>query len=132
MENEKQKYVTIGDSEYMIMVLPPTRAIKLLTKLAKIIGEPMSTLTAGKQGEDGQVSGVDMLPKAVSLLMQNLDEQASINLIKEMMTCVTVDNKSVNFEKQFHGKLGELMKVCKEVLEVNYADFLQEISELMV
>lgn len=126
MEREMQKYVEIGETKYMVSVLPPTRSLKLLTRLSKIIGGPMSELAKGEDEDRRQ-----MIPVAVKALLANLDEDRTVSVIKEILSCVSVDGKMVNMERQFHGKLGELIKVCKEALEVNYADFLDEISALM-
>jgi hypothetical protein len=125
MENNS-KTVIVKDTEYKILVLPPSRSIKLLSKLTKIIGKPMAAV-ATKSGEDR----TEMIPQAVGALIENLSEDVVLQIVKELMACVFVENKSIDFEKHFHGKLGLLMVLCKEVLEVNYSDFLDEISALM-
>lgn len=120
------KTVVYGDTEYMITMLPPSRAIKLLTKLTKIVGEPMAKMAAAAGDQKDE-----MIPMAIAALTSKLEAEEVLALVKELMTCVTKDNKSINFETEFMGKLGTVLKLCKEVLEVNYSDFLEEISSLM-
>lgn len=121
------KTVVVGDVEYKINLLPPTRSIKLLTKISKVIGEPMATMSGA--GDEKKVE--DLMPKAVQLLMANMDEDSVIIIIKEMMSCVFKENKSINFEIEFLGRLDVMFDLCKEVLEVNYKEFLGKIMALV-
>ena len=121
------KTVVVGDVEYKINLLPPTRSIKLLTKISKVIGEPMATMSGA--GDEKKVE--DLMPKAVQLLMANMDEDSVIIIIKEMMSCVFKENKSINFEIEFLGRLDVMIDLCKEVLELNYKEFLGKIMALV-
>lgn len=122
------KVLDIEGKSYKINTLPPSRAIKLLSKITKIVGGPMA-LMAGNGGDESKVE--ELIPQAMSVLVDKLDEDVVLGIVKEMVSCVFVDNKSINFETEFMGKLGVLFDLCREVLEVNYSDFLGKISGLM-
>ena len=121
------KTVMVDNVEYKINVLPPSKAIKLLTKLTKLIGKPMASMASGSSEEERS----KLIPMAVGALTESLDEDQTLNLVQQLMTCVTKENQMLKFEQEFQGRLGVLLKLCKEVLEVNYSDFLGEISALM-
>lgn len=121
------KTVTAGGVEYKINMLPPTRAIKLLTKISKVIGEPMAAMAGASDGKKVD----ELMPKAVNLLMSNMSEDNVLAIIKEMMTCVFKENKNINFDIEFMGRLEVIFDLCKEVMEVNYKEFLGKITALM-
>ena len=122
------KVIELNGKSYKINTLPPSRAIKLLSKITKIVGAPMA-LMAGNGGNEEVVE--ELIPKAMMILVDKLDEDMVLNILKEMMTCVFVDNKSIAFETEFMGNLETLFDLAKEVLEVNYSGFLGKISGLM-
>lgn len=108
------------DSEkYVITMLAPTSALKMLTRLIKLIGEPLSLLYGDSEQEVAKV-----LPKAVSALVSRLDENQVEGLVKDLLKCVVYHNQPLNFELHFQGRLGHLFKLLAAVLEVQYGDFL--------
>ncbi len=116
---------------YEIQQLPPTKAIKLLTRTIKLIGEPLLVmLTAG--GKDiSKVNVLDVLPGVARILREGLDETEVDYLIKEFMNCVFHGGQPVtpSFEVHFMGKLPVIFKLLVEVLKLNYADFLSEFAK---
>ena len=127
-EVELQKEVLIDGQEYKIHMLPPSRAFKLAVRLTKFVGEPVAAMAANA-GDGERVASV--LPAAVKSLMANLDEEGTLELIKQLLDSVTQKNKQLNFEIHFAGKLGHMLKLTSKVVEVQFSDFFESIGEMV-
>mgnify|MGYP001323083618 CR=1 FL=1 len=125
---EYQRTVFIDGETYKIMTFGPTRGLKLAARLAKFIGEPLAAMAAAAESEQ---KALEVLPLAVKALVNNLDEDRVIDLIKELTTCLVVNNKQINFESYFQGKLGHLMKVIGVIIEVQFSDFWSGLAGLV-
>lgn len=122
---ELQQTCEIDDVAYGIMLFAPTRALKLQIRLAKIIAAPMAEMAKAA----GDVDPLTILPTAVKLLMEKMaDEEEVVGLIKDMMTCVTREKKQLNFDLEFHGRLGTMLKLLLKVIEVQFQDFTEALS----
>lgn len=132
---------TIGSNEYSVTPLPTTQAIRLKSRLLKLVGPTISQAMSAvdiKEGEsilDANVDG-SALGSAVESLFTRLDEDTVLNLVKELIRpvqVVTADaagekvvldfNKDTYFDTFFSGRLDEMYKVVFFVLEVNYKSF---------
>ena len=125
---EYQKNVKVDGQTYKVVLLPPTRALKIAMKLTKLIGEPMAAM-AGAGGDE--ISSAKALPAAVKALMERIDEDSVLDLIKEMIGTCVKENKSLNFEDEFHGRLGHLIKLFAAVLEVQFKDFFTDLAGML-
>lgn len=117
----------IGNSVYMVTQLPARRALKLQAKLLKLLGPAASEifLAAAKDIDNADRS----IPKAISLLVSELDDKTFDSFIMEMLVGVRKDGMELNektADLEFAGKLNELFLVIQYVLEVNFGDFFQE------
>lgn len=121
--------VTVGEDSYTITMFSPTKGLAVLTKLMKLVGEPLA------QAASGMNEGIEsVLPKIMNALVERLDEKQVENLIKEdLMSCVLFQNQPVKpiFDIHFQGKIGQMFKVCVEVVKFNYADFLEGVTAAM-
>jgi hypothetical protein len=125
---EYQKTVTVDGEDYKVHLLPPSRAYKLATKLTKMIGEPLGTM-AGSMGDEAK--SATALPMAIKALTTNLADDDSLVLIKALMETVTFENKPLNFESHFQGRLGLMLKLVAKVVEVQFADFMGAVVEMV-
>lgn len=116
---EYQVTKLIDGENYTITTLPPTMALKLLTRLVKLIGEPMSMLYG-----DSEAKVASVLPKAVNALAMRLNEDEVLGLTQELLKGVLYRGQNIQFELHFQGRLGHLFKVLGATLEVQYGDFL--------
>lgn len=120
------KEVSLNDTNYTFTQMPPTRALKVLNRIIKMVGPGVAQIWAGK----GLDAGTDeAIPKVVQGLCNNMDEDKVIALIKdEIMDTVLIGGAkgSKVFDNHFTGKLGEMFKVMGIALEHNYKDFLSE------
>lgn len=137
---EPQRH-TIGDVQYSITPMSPIKASKLLTKLLKLLGEPLAKLAESKKAGvsimDQEVNG-ELISQALGALTDKLDENEMEAVLRrifhgELITyCEGGDEKwhkmgdpDGHFSR--HGGMSAMFKLAKVVLEVNYSDFLGEI-----
>lgn len=117
----------IGNSNYMVTQLPARRALKLQAKLLKLIGPAFSHLFINASND---IDSADKaLPKAVTMLLNELDDKTFDTFVMEMLQGVRKDGHELTnstVDSEFSGNLNELFLVIQYVLEVNYGDFLAE------
>lgn len=119
----------IDDFNVMVTEMPAMRALRIQTKLLKIIGSPLSELLKIKP--DDEDSENNCFSKSVTILCQNLNENDFENLVLELCLCVRVNGHEMKksfIDITFTAKLNTLFKILAYVIEVNYADFFQEGS----
>jgi hypothetical protein len=121
-----QKVVFVDGEEFKIHIFAPSRALKVLARLTKLIGVPMMAM-AGKDRD----SALDAAPAAMKALVDRLDEDNVVSLVAELLTSVSHQNKQVNMDLDFAGRLGTMTKLIKEVIEAQYTDFFEAVSGLM-
>lgn len=129
---ELSKEIMVESEGYRLVCFSPTRAIVLGAKLGKLILEPLAGM-AGVAGGEDKLSETLMLCSRT--LMKNMDANEVVNLIKELLTCVSQSNKLLNFDQHFQGRLGHMSKLIAEVIQYQFADFTaaigQAVAELM-
>lgn len=118
-----------------------TTALKTLTTLTKLIGEPvmmtlgsvMKDLKPGAKFKlldvDFNTLNADALAKAVKILIENMDDSRVVDLVKRLTSeKVLCDHKPIVFDTHFSGKLGHLFKVLGAALEAQYGSFLDALT----
>jgi hypothetical protein len=123
-----QKVVLIDGDEFKINIFAPSRSLKLLARITKLIGEPLMMMAGGKGDRS---LAAELLPKAMRALTERMDEQQILNIIQELLASVTYQNKQITLDIDFHGRLGLLTKVLKEVVEAQYVDFFEAVAGMM-
>ena len=127
---------SIKGREYQIYYMPPKKAIKILSRLLKIVGKGISGALSTANTETTTEKFFDQeinIGGLVEGLIERLDENSVLSLIDELLVHVEIDNgegnfRKINFEQDFHRKLADLFLVLKEVIVINYADFFGEAS----
>lgn len=118
---------TIDGTEYTIYQMNPSQSIRILVKLLKLAGGSLASI----QGKDG-LNEDDIATLVLGGLMNNIDEESALSIIKALASHCYVDtNRALNFETHFQGRLGHLMKLCKECLLVQYRDFGDALTDLV-
>jgi len=132
---------TIGDVQYNVTPMSPIKASKLLTRLLKIVGEPIGKLAnMKKEGGKGlleqQIDG-KLISEALSALTEKLDEDEMETLLKKIIhsdyVTFTTDGdaykKLTSIDGHFteFGGMGAMFKLARFVLETNYSDFLKDL-----
>lgn len=114
MNSHKQKIVHIGDETYVINPFLTTKGLRVKAKLVKYLG---SSLSAALSAED-EGTVVDL----IAGVFAEITEDQYVELLKEILSNVTKNNMSIDFDKEFALNYGNLFKLVKEVLEFNYND----------
>ena len=127
----KDKDFYIDDVHYLVTQYPARLALQLLVRLSKIIGKPLGILTA--QTDDEEVKK-NLIGEAIDALTQRIDADETLNLVEQLLKCVTIfdgnTNRQIIFDIDFQGRLGHLFKLLKEVLSFQYADFLGDLAAI--
>jgi hypothetical protein len=78
-----------GDKVFSVTQLPPTRALKLATKLGGLLGPALPDLL----GAGGKLAELDLgkLGGGIQKLLQGLDEQTVEGLIKDLLQGVQLN-----------------------------------------
>ncbi len=125
--------------QYQMLYLVPSKSVKVLTRLMKIISEPLGkALGSMESGEskaesflNQEING-DLVGKAIVALGERLEEETVWNTIVELLSTVEKANEHNGFSKvtvdvDFRGKIGHLMKVVAKSIQNNYHDFLGQV-----
>jgi hypothetical protein len=118
------KKVEVDGISYQIGQLMPTKSIKLLTRILKIVGRPAGMLTNSYQALD----------VVIGAITDKLEEETVVQLLQDILSttvCMKEDSGkgsvADNFDIHFieYG-LNHLFKLVRESLEVLYGDFFAE------
>jgi len=129
----------IDGHTWLVAQFPASESLKILAKLTKLLGPSIAALSGtvegGKSILDVEVGGEDFA-RAVSLLVERLDEEDVFNFVKRLLKDTRCDGREVlpEFDILFAGRLTTLIKVLVFVLEVNYEDFfgiVEKVKEVM-
>lgn len=117
--------------KYCMLTLPVPTALKILTRLTKIvsgtIGESLNSLNSIDQEIDMALIG-----KACEALSTRLDEAETWDTIKTLLSTVkridesTGNRIKINVDNEFQGKLGLMFQVVIQTIKYNYEDFLTQ------
>lgn len=127
------KDFSIGDNKYMITQFQTDKAMRVLVRLAHIVGESVS-LFAATAGKPNELKAV--IPKAISSIVYNLDEEKSLQLVKDLMSCCIVVGQGSTtadqvFNTHFQGRIGDMLKLSVEVVNHNYENFFDVVGSLV-
>lgn len=117
----------INNETYSVTQLPARRALRLQAKLIKLFGPAAAEIfvAAGTNLSTADHS----LPKAISLLTNELDDKTFDSLVIEMLQGSRKNGEEItekSIDLMFAGKLNDLFLLLAFVVEVNYGDFFQE------
>lgn len=133
---------TIDGKLYEFSQFNTTVSLRVLARLTKIVGEPIAIALGGAKKVDKKsddladkdVTG-EVFGKAVKALVDRLDENEVVNLVKLLTSeQVLCDNSKIVFDDHFCGDIGHLFKVIVGALEAQYGNFFggitQQISQM--
>ena len=115
---------------YTINPMMPTKALKILHRLGRYLGEPLALAMSGEGDLLEQEINPEFVSKALRKLFDNMPEQELETLLKDLMNSVIHEGKRIAFDDHFSNYgLPHLFKLSYAVLEVNYGDFLDVLVE---
>lgn len=125
---------TIGADVFSVTPYMAKQNITFMKRLTKVLGKSIGVLFSGgsvseEDGEDGIEKAVDnKIEKAVSLLVDNLDNDNIVELIEDMVKKAGTrkNGKEVNFDLDFGGKnVYQLFQVLMLIYNANWATFTE-------
>jgi len=126
----EQKEKTIGTTTYLVTQLDAVAALKIQTKLIKIIGPGIFSLV-GKNGKNTAEKVSEMIPA----LMENFDDEIINSLVLSLFERNVFIKKNgdpvvLDFATHFAGKPMEMWKVVGFILEANFNLGMPKKSDL--
>lgn len=128
----------IDGHEYQFARWGAKKSTKILIRLSRILGEPLSLAITSIKG-DKQTRGksvldrdfdMDIIGKAVRSLFERMsDENEVLDLIENLTSGDNVfsDGKKVIFDLHYQDRLGHMAKVLYAALEVQYGNFFGDV-----
>lgn len=131
----ESKEVEVNGVRYILNHYPGSKGVRILCKLAKMIGQPLSNVLNDVVANGGLGANVDV-GGAVSVLFSNLDDKNIDGFIKEIIgdTIVFTEdgkNRQVNFDLDFAGEYDQLFELLKEILVFQYGSLKKILSKVM-
>lgn len=129
---------TIGDEKYQCGTWDVDTATDTLTKLVKLLGEPLVMVLMGavestkdKEGGLKALMNTDIddlktesIAKAFNGLAMRLNEKEVKDVLRLCTSQMLCNGKQIEYNTHFMGRIGLLMRVAMQVLRHQYRDFL--------
>lgn len=113
----------VGGVEYEFYYIPPTKALPLGVRLAKMIAGPVGGAFDSGSGLAGALDSNINIGQALKDLAIT-DEKEFTAIVKELLGCVRLGTgMEINIDQHFEGKLLQMMEVAVKSFEHNYKDF---------
>lgn len=133
MSNNGLNEFKVGEHTYQYGFWSPDDGLTRLVTLIKLVGEPIVKLIVGatsaaknsEKGLDADVDEIQVLSTAMSGLAAQLNEQEVKNFIRGCQDQLLCDNKQINYDMHYKGRIGHLMQVTMQQLRGQYSDFLE-------
>lgn len=126
----------VDGSTYSFSKYGAKKSLKILTRLTKIVGEPLAIGMAAASGNKSSGKSLletelnpEVISRAARALVDRLDEDDVMNLIIQLTSeDLLCDGKKINFDVHYNQKLPHLFKVLWAALEVQYGNFFDELT----
>lgn len=132
---------TLDNHKYQCGIWDIDTATDTLTKLVKLLGEPLVMVLMGaaeghkKNGGEGGLQGLmkmeveDLPTEAIASAFKGLAMRLNEKEVKELLRLccgqqLLCDGKQVVYDQHFMGRIGLLLKCTIQVLRHQYKDFL--------
>lgn len=125
----RQETLEINGDTYLVFQLPPSEALPLKFKLAKILGPSLAELLEGIDiaGDNQKASGKAVI-EAISKIFSELDPEEITKLIQKVVSRVRKNGKHVIFDEDFQDDFNTLYKIFFWVLQVNFGNFFEGLG----
>lgn len=142
--SRETKTKEIGGFQYTCTQFPPQKALRILTKLTKYLGGPLSALMKSADPEKGMLEqntdsldiggaimslGSAMGDDDLYILAKDVCENVVLGLQDKTLGALAGQLKGTIFDEHFMGGDGlkRLFQVMIFAIEVNYSDFLGDV-----
>lgn len=118
MDNLETRTTEINGETWSCNPFMGTTGVGYLKRLFKVFGQSFSVLVSQEDGEVG-------MGRAIDLLVENLDKDDVVDLVKKLCSGVMKDGKVINFDTEFAARYDVLIKVVTFVVKENFGSFFQ-------
>lgn len=108
--NSKQTEVNINGTNYLIMLMSGRDGFRVGKKIAKVMGPSIAAFLQG-----GEEWGMSAAIEALTNSLDDFDDE----LVNSMLATVYKGNMAINFDEEFAGNYGTLVKLLIEVAKAN-------------
>ncbi len=123
---EPAKPLQLGDRAFITSPLPADKALRVLTRLTKLVGETVLQIASNGSAALDNV-GEEVFTFAVQTLVERLDEEEVNKTVVQLLTGMRCQGHEEDVSKiwpsLFAGSIMDLFKVLQYSLEINYSDF---------
>ena len=121
----EQKRKVINGTTYLVNQMPGTRALRTQTRLISLLGKGIFEVL-GK----GKMSKAEDMLDALAPILDNFDDEKAYSFVMYLFESGVFIEKeadgikvpiSIDFEKDFVGKIMDMWKVVGFILEANFA-----------
>jgi len=125
----------INGLTYEFYQFSATESLKLLTRIAKIVGGPLAAIVTNPEIQKEAISSQvgDASARAVGSLFEKLDEDFVVDTVKKILSqtvCVGYGRVLPIFDTHFKRKMGHLFKVLEAAINAEYDDFFGALLDL--
>jgi hypothetical protein len=117
--------ITINGTEYQIARFPATKGYELRMRIGKAIAPALgvASMAKDKAGTATDTDGLidETIAKAIESLCRTWDVPEAMSLVKDLMGVVIIgaNRASDVFDVHFAGRLGDVDRLCLEVVKHN-------------
>lgn len=106
----EQKRVNIDGDEYLLTMFPADKGLKVAAQVMALLGTPSAAFLKGDT------------EKAMQNLVLNMGSSDFVALAKVLCATATKGSSELNFNMEFSGKYGKMIKLCTEIVQFNFED----------
>lgn len=140
--SRETKKITIGEENYEFGHWTPDFALSMLTRLIKMVGEPVARMIVGagevakeKGSMDAEMNEGDtakIVGEMIGSLGMRLTEDEVRKFFRDAQEQMLVKGQPTKpiYDAHYAGRIGHLMKVTKAQLEHQFSDFLEFLPAL--
>ncbi len=128
----KSTDLKLKDETYTFGQWETDLGLSMLTRLIKLVGEPLAKIIIGSAGAEEGKSGLDtdigdaaFVADAIAGLALRLDEDMVKTFFRDAMEQAICNGQPIDYDNQFRGRIGLLMKVTFHQVRHQFSDFLE-------
>lgn len=114
----------VGGNVYTIQLLPATKGLVIGTDLIKLAAPVLGLFADNSDDEFALPEEQDLFFQASTVLVNNMDKLDIVEMVQDLLTGMTFNSKTVEFDSHFRGDYGTLLMVLETALKENFGSFL--------
>lgn len=127
MRNSEE--VQVDETRYIFQKYGGRKSTDLFWRLAQLMGKPIAAIFS--EGADAEIK-MKMIGDAISGLFSSLSPGEFVKLMEDLMDGSSIiangKHETINFDRDFRGRTGHLLKVARKMIEFQYENFLADLA----